>query len=546
MHPASPAACSGPLSTGRLLGRAGWGVAVAAALLAFGAARAADPFRWNAAVPEKVPAGGGNGKVVLFDVSHGGTQGNADWVIDGGFSDFADALVEAGYTVREYRGVDKDGDGIVRFRDDRPGGPAAAENEAVITFDAIKDAAVFVMAETNRPLTKAEYAALKAYVDSGKGLFLIADHYNADRNLDSWDATEVFNGYNRSAGDEFDIGGDYGDLRNPGDAGAGWLAENFGVRFRFNAIDCKTGVSDVVDPNGVEGVTQGVGPILTAAGATLAVVDPTKAKGVVYLADDDDVRSWNNAVEGSGGGLYFGGRDEGPYVAIAKPGAGKAAFIGDSSPIEDKSPKYLREDNGRAKKLHNGWQGAGSASVLCLNLVNWLATPESYSGFSTSAHPPGQATPEAMADIEKTDPDQGRPWATPSGGYDPWDPDTFRPGSYGARNPSGRAPGGGGTSTPPAGPTIGVVEALGKPEGTAVTVEGVIEGEVNGRFGLRLADVGGAVGTLAVKLPKPLRAEFNPKENPDARGKKARVTGRLGKYVQEPGIVAVTSVVYAD
>ncbi len=37
-------------------------------------------------------------------------------------------------------------------------------------------------------------------------------------------------------------------------------------------------------------------------------------------------------------------------VAISKVGKGKAAFIGDSSLVEDSSPKYVREDNGEKKK----------------------------------------------------------------------------------------------------------------------------------------------------------------------------------------------------
>ena len=36
--------------------------------------------------------------------------------------------------------------------------------------------------------------------------------------------------------------------------------------------------------------------------------------------------------------------------AISKVGKGKAAFIGDSSLVEDSTPKYVREDNGRTKK----------------------------------------------------------------------------------------------------------------------------------------------------------------------------------------------------
>jgi hypothetical protein len=175
--------------------------------------------------------------------------------------------------VREYWGVDKNGDGAIRFFDDRQH-ELADENEAVIEFNAIKDADVFVMSETNRPLQKDERAALLRYVESGKGLFVIADHYNADRNLNSWDATEAINGYNRSTAPKFDLGGLYGDMRNPGDPSKGWLVENFGLRFRFNAINCLSGTTGVVAAGDAEGITQNVQPILMAAGSTLAIVDP--------------------------------------------------------------------------------------------------------------------------------------------------------------------------------------------------------------------------------------------------------------------------------
>lgn len=35
--------------------------------------------------------------------------------------------------------------------------------------------------------------------------------------------------------------------------------------------------------------------------------------------------------------------DKGAYVAISKPSKGKATFIGDSSPLEDDTPKYMKE-----------------------------------------------------------------------------------------------------------------------------------------------------------------------------------------------------------
>lgn len=531
---------------------------------------AADEFDWNAKIPEKRPAAkADNGKLVLFDVSHGGTEGNADWVIDGAFSRFADELVRRGYTVREYRGKDLNGDGKIVLADDRR--PDAdrnkAKNEAIIALDAIERADVFVMAESNRPLRLDEYAALKAFVGAGKGLFLIGDHYNADRDYDGWDSTEVFNGYNRSDDARFRMAAPYGDYRNPKDAAKGWLAETFGVRFRFNAIDFKFGASDVVDPEQAEGITQNVGRVLIAAGATLAIVDPKKAKGIIYLARDDGVESWSNAVEGPTKGLYFGGKDEGPFVAISKPGKGKAAFIGDSSPIEDPTPRYRRATDGERKQTHDGWDGRGSADELCMALIDWLAEPEDYVGFDgRNGHAPGQKTPTPMAPIEMTDPDRGRPWRSPPRGYDPWNPRTFAYGSFGAPyGPPDPAPATyreddrvagpnderamEAAPTPAFRPTTkvaeglkSVTEALALPANTKVRVAGVIQKSFNGEFGVRLADEQAEGKTLVVQIPSSMRKEFNPAKNPQAIGRRVVVSGKRDAYAGEQGLVTVTKI----
>lgn len=384
-----------------------------------------EPYQWNNVVPEKQPSvEKDNGKLVLFNNSHGETAGNADWVIDGAFSDFADALVNEGYTVKEYRGIDKNGDGVIRYYDDRQQENVDI-NESIITYDSIKNADVFIMAESNRPLKISEYAALKQFVDSGKGIYFISDHYNADRNKNTWDSTEVFNGYNRSTSLTYNMGGEYGDMRNPQDASKGWLSEIFGVRFRFNGLDCKSGVSGIKSALESEGITQGVEAILMAAGGTLAITDPDKAKGIVYFAETDAPVKWTYAPDS---GIYFGGEKEGAFVAISKPSLGKAAFIGDSSPIEDVTPKYNREDGG-TKTTYPGWTDTGNAATLSINIVNWLATPESYIGFDGINHTKGVLTPEAMATVEM-DETQTEPWSTPT--YDPWNTDTFAPGSYGA------------------------------------------------------------------------------------------------------------------
>ncbi|GMQ59984.1 hypothetical protein AN1V17_43840 [Vallitalea sediminicola] len=400
------------------------------------ASATSTPYTWNNIIPEKTPSPtNDNGKLILFDTSHGGTSGSADWVIDGAFSSFADALVNEGYTVREYRGIDKNNDGIIRFYDDRQPGNVAI-NECVITYSAIQDADVFVMAEPNRPLMLSEYDALEQFVNSGKGIYLIGDHYNADRNLNTWDSTEVYNGYNRSTDIAYNMSSEYGDMRNPGSANTGWLAETFGLRFRFNAIDCLSGVSGIKSTTYSEGLTTGVSPILMAAGATLSIVDGSKAKGIVYFSSTDNPTAWSHSADT---GLYFGGENEGAYVAISKPSLGKAAFIGDSSPIEDSTPKYLRESDGSTKSTWPGWNDTGHAATLSINIVNWLATPESYVGFDGINHDAGIPTPTPMATIENAE-QQAEPWTNPSGGYDPWNTDTFADGSYGAPHPSTGGP----------------------------------------------------------------------------------------------------------
>ena len=498
---------------------------------------AANEYEWNAVAPVKTPTSNANGKTVLFDVSHGGTEGNADWVIDGGFSDFADALVSEGYRVEEYRGIDLNNDGLIRYYDDINTPSNSSLNEAIITYAAIQHADVLVLAETNRPLKISEYQALEQFVAAGKGIFFVADHYNADRNLNTWDATEVFNGYNRSTLAKYNLGGEYGDLRNPGN-NSGWLAQQFGIRFRFNSVDYLAGVSDITPPTQAEGITQNIDPILMAAGATLAITDASKAKGLVYFANSDTPTAWSHANDA---GLYYGGRDEGPYVAIAKSGAGKAAFIGDSSPIEDATPKYRRQDSGAVKRTYPGWTDPGHASVLSINIINWLATPESYTHFdNTNGHLSGELTPTPKAPTEMEDPDNGNPWSTPSGGYNPWDPATFANGSFGARYSVNGDTGGdsGGDSTG----IVSVAQALAATTGTAIQVKGVVTASVNGIYGLQLNDESDTATYIYVKLESQFRNDFNPDLNPAIVGETILVTGTRDSYMSAPGVRNVSAI----
>ncbi|WP_339261318.1 DUF5689 domain-containing protein [Paenibacillus sp. FSL R5-0713] len=354
------------------------------------------------------------GKKVLFDNSHGQTAGAADWVIDGGFSDFGNALANDGYYVKELR------------------------KTTPFTYDDLKEYNVFVIAEPQIPFKTSEQAALKQYVETGGSIFFVGDHYNADRNKNRWDGSEVINGYRRGAFED-PAKGMSTDERNSeamqNITSSDWLSDNFGVRFRYNALgDINANI--IVPADQAFGITEGVSAVAMHAGSTLAITDPEKAKGIVYLPKTN--AKWNNAVDQ---GVYNGGGiEEGPYVAVSKLGAGKAAFIGDSSPVEDASPKYLREETGTRKTTYDGFKEVDDA-VLLVNTVNWLATQENYTDF-TQVNGLELDTATALLPFEEpaasTEP-QAEPWAAPAAGYKWFDRSTFKAGSYGGPASSANA-----------------------------------------------------------------------------------------------------------
>ncbi|MDQ0897033.1 hypothetical protein QFZ80_000861 [Paenibacillus sp. V4I7] len=347
-----------------------------------------------------------NGKKVLFDNTHGQTAGAADWVIDGAFSDFANALGNAGYFVKELR------------------------KSTAITLTDLSAYDVFVVGEANIPYKTSEQSAMLQYVQGGGSIFFIGDHYNADRNKNRWDASEVFNGFRRGAWTNPAAGMSTAEAASAamqGVASSDWLSANFGVKFRYNALGDIT-ANNIVSPSQAFNITSGVSTVAMHAGSTLAVTDPNKAKGIVYLPAT--TTKWANAVDQ---GVYNGGGvAEGPYVAVSKVSAGKAGFIGDSSPVEDVTPKYKREETGGTKTTYAGFQEQNDAALL-VNMVNWLATKESYTSLTQV---PGLTLDSATTlysweqPANTTEP-QAEPWAAPAAGYKWWDPSTFKVGSYG-------------------------------------------------------------------------------------------------------------------
>lgn len=349
-----------------------------------------------------------NGLQILFDNTHGETAGAADWVIDGAFSDYANALAGKGYYVTELR------------------------KNTPITYSDLRAYDAFILPEANIPLKSSEQSAILQYVQSGGGVFFIADHYNADRNKNRWDSSEVFNGYRRGAYSQPTLG--MSDEEKSSEAmkgvvGSDWLATNFGVRFRYNALG-DLNATTIVPPSECFNITNDVSAVAMHAGSTVAILDPDIAKGIVYLPNGLTASDkWPHAVDE---GVYNGGGvAEGAFVAIAKIGAGKAAFIGDSSAVEDASPKYHREENGSTKKTYDGFSEANDG-ILLVQLTDWLAKKESYTNFSSQNIPLDTTT--ALHDFEtpaKSTEPQKEPWADPAEGYKWYDASTFKPGSYG-------------------------------------------------------------------------------------------------------------------
>jgi len=107
---------------------------------------------------------------VLFDFTKDEDAGNADWRIDGAYSDWANALRNEGMT------VDSIGDG-----------------QGEITYSALSSYDVFVLPEPQDEFSESEKDAIIEFVHNGGGLVYIADHQSSDRNNNGWDSWSIWN-----------------------------------------------------------------------------------------------------------------------------------------------------------------------------------------------------------------------------------------------------------------------------------------------------------------------------------------------------------------
>lgn len=343
---------------------------------------------------------------VLFDAAHGQTAGEADWVIDGAFSSFNDVIRNMDYKT------------------------VSTDYDTTLTYEKLKQHKAVIIPEPNIPFKVEEQKAIQRYVGEGGSIMMIADHYNADRNLNRFDSSEIFNGYRRGAFDDITKGLSHDEKqseRMQNVKSSDFLSDTFGVRFRYNALNnVRIDVNSAYD---AFGLLDNVKSINMHAGSTIAITNPKIAKGIIYPGKLSQNDRWPHAVDR---GIYTkGGKDEGAFVAISKYKKGKAVFIGDSSIVEDETPKYVREDNGNTKRTYDGVEEA-SHKVLLKNLVTWMMKPEAYTTLEGKVAP-DQKTPLLRMEVpqQSKEPKQ-EPGGQPGRGYKWYDPTTFEQGSFGA------------------------------------------------------------------------------------------------------------------
>jgi hypothetical protein len=315
------------------------------------------------------PAWAQSGAKVLFDSLHAQTAGNADWVLDedscgtaqryptpaasgitastsetywsGAFSAFGVDLVKKGFQVESL-----------------PKGGRISYGDSSNAQD-LSNYKVFIIPEPNVLLTSTEKSAIISFVKNGGGLFLIIDHAGSDRNNDGEDSTEVGNDLLASTtwGVHFQTGGE---------------SDSY-----FNDNPDSNFTTDSASPiiHGAFGnATKGKG--LGLFGSTSMTLSPTQnssVKGHVWMT---------SGTSGSNSRVTF---------ATSTDGAGRIAFIGDSSPAEDAT-------NNCGHSTNNGWANSTYDNALIhLNAVAWLASSGGGTSDTTPPSAPGSLAATAVS-----------------------------------------------------------------------------------------------------------------------------------------------------
>lgn len=276
-------------------------------------------------------------KRALFDNFHAETAGNADWIIDDNApapSPAQGAIVPS--TPRTYwlGAISSWGVDLVKR------GFTVTTNNAAITYGNagnpldLSNFDVFIVPEPNRPFTSAEARAVLAYVHAGGGLVAVGDHDRSDRDRDGQDSPRIWNAFDpgRVLGVHWGSAGDT-------DANITQLSRN------------------VADPAGgrcIRGPAGTVRALEFHNGTTFALDNKANpsVRGEVWM---------NAARRGSRSRVM---------AASSTYGKGRAAFIGDSSVVDDGS---AAADN---RNIYPGWtEAGGSNGILAMNATLWAARP---------------------------------------------------------------------------------------------------------------------------------------------------------------------------
>ncbi|WP_456367705.1 DUF4350 domain-containing protein [Thermococcus sp.] len=194
---------------------------------------------------------------VLFDHTKSEDAGNADWVIDGAYSDWADDLRSLGYTVEEL----SPGENIT-YGD--PNNPKDLSHYAV-----------FILPEPQNPFSSSERQAILEFIQNGGTLIYIADHKSSDRDNDGWDSWSIWN-------DNLDFD------------------SVFGIALPSTQIPSDTVIDDIENiPNLTDGISQfgiWLGTAITVSGNATAVAWYDRSNGLA---------AWAYATYGNGKVIVF-------------------------------------------------------------------------------------------------------------------------------------------------------------------------------------------------------------------------------------------------
>lgn len=309
-----------------------------------------------------VPAEAQTTVKVLFDATKAETAGGADWILDadaactgrvshpqryptpdqatitetdpdtvwsGAFSSWGIDLVQRRFATNPafvYEVETLPETGAITFGD-------ASNDQDLSNYD------IFVLAEPNSPFTTDEKNAVAAFVQSGGGLFVIADHAGDDRNNDGWDCPEVLNDLETVLGSGIHYQ-EYGETNNT-------ITRDPTTAYMEN---WQTESPILVGPFGSASESRG----FAFHGSTTMVLD-TAANPTLRA----HVYAYSTDVGGTVNVLVATGEIN---------AAGRIVAVGDTSPFEDGTPTCTGDDN------YNDWLATDrDQRVAFLNATEWLA-----------------------------------------------------------------------------------------------------------------------------------------------------------------------------